>query len=324
MNKTNLEQSVELYNTGVKSLELNQLEEAHILFKKAIKINPNFFQAHYNIGNVLRRIGKLTEAIPFYKNCLKIKGDFFQAHYNLANTFKDLGELDEAKSNYEKTLKINPKFLSAKENLNIIKELKELVLKVKPLKNINEDKKEITFKKPYITNRSVEKSLLKELYKIKSDEITKLVIPDARFGNGKVSDFLLFDKNSEIIKKVKNDLIDIMEEATKLKIYPKETFFNILQKNSGVIPHAHSNKFDENLGYTQQKYSLVYYVSVGDQNTNEPGILKLYEDDKYKNEILQILPSNGTIIIFPANQFHSASYNGNQDRVMIGVNFYTY
>ena len=83
MNKTNLEQSVELYNTGVKSLELNQLEEAHILFKKAIKINPNFFQAHYNIGNVLRRIGKLTEAIPFYKNCLKIKGDFFQAHYSL-------------------------------------------------------------------------------------------------------------------------------------------------------------------------------------------------------------------------------------------------
>ena len=322
MNKSNLEQSLDLYNRGVQSLQENQLEEAKTLFEKAIKINPNFFQAYYNIGNVLRDTGKISESISYYERCLKIKNDFLQAYYNLANSFKDLGKLDQAKSNYEKTLKINPKFLSAKENLSIIKELKELVSKVKPLKNI--DKNLITYKKPFITNRSVDKDLLKELYKINSNEIKKLLIPDARFGNGKVSDFSLFDHKSEIIKKVKNDLLNIMEDALKLKIYPKETFFNILKKNSGVIPHAHSNKFDENLGYTNQKYSLVYYISVGDQNTDEPGILKLYEDKGHKNEILQILPSNGTIIIFPASQFHSASYNGNQDRVMIGVNFYTY
>ena len=322
MNKANLKQSVDLYNRGVKSLKINHLEEAKTLFEKAIKINPNFFQAYFNIGNVLRNTGRISESISYYEKCLKIKDDFFQAYYNLANSFKDLGRLDEAKSNYEQTLKINPKFLSAKENLSIIKDLKELVLKVKPLKNIY--KNLITHKKPFITNRSIDKDLLKELYKINSNEIERLLIPDARFGNGKVSDFSLFDHKSEIIKKVKNDLINIMEDATKLKIYPKETFFNILKKNSGVIPHAHFNKFDENLGYVQQKYSLVYYISVGDQNTDEPGILKLYDDKEHKNEILQILPSNGTIIIFPANQLHSASYNGNKDRVMIGVNFYVY
>ena len=37
----------------------------------------------------------------------------------------------------------------------------------------------------------------------------------------------------------------------------------------------------------------------------------------------KILPSEGTIVIFPANRFHSASYGGKTDRVMIGVNFYS-
>ena len=68
-----------------------------------------------------------------------------------------------------------------------------------------------------------------------------------------------------------------------------------------------------------EKYSLVYYIEVGDQKSNEPGILKLFYKEK---EILQIIPSNGTIVIFPADQIHSAAYNGKKDRIMIGINFY--
>ena len=36
----------------------------------------------------------------------------------------------------------------------------------------------------------------------------------------------------------------------------------------------------------------------------------------------EILPSPGTIIIFPSSRKHSVFYNGKTDRVMIGVNFY--
>jgi hypothetical protein len=55
---------------------------------------------------------------------------------------------------------------------------------------------------------------------------------------------------------------------------------------------------------------------VGDQNCSEPGIYKLYEPDE------EILPSAGTIIIIPAERMHSAVYGGDEDRVMIGINFY--
>ena len=66
-----------------------------------------------------------------------------------------------------------------------------------------------------------------------------------------------------------------------------------------------------------KKYSLTYYLSVGDQNCSKPGILKLYDPDE------EILPSEGTIVIFPADRNHSAAYGGKIDRVMIGVNFYS-
>ena len=55
---------------------------------------------------------------------------------------------------------------------------------------------------------------------------------------------------------------------------------------------------------------------MGDQGSSEPGILKIYDP------ITEILPSPGTIIIFPSSRQHSVFYNGNSDRIMIGVNFY--
>ena len=72
------------------------------------------------------------------------------------------------------------------------------------------------------------------------------------------------------------------------------------------------------MGYEYQKFSLVYYLSVGDQKSSEPGILNLFDPKK------EFLPSNGLLLIFPATQKHAATYNGKEDRIMIGVNFYSY
>ena len=71
------------------------------------------------------------------------------------------------------------------------------------------------------------------------------------------------------------------------------------------------------LGLGKQKYSLVYYLSVGDQNCREPGILKLYGPEE------DIRPCEGMILIIPASRKHSAVYSGKTDRIMIGVNFYS-
>jgi hypothetical protein len=108
-----------------------------------------------------------------------------------------------------------------------------------------------------------------------------------------------------------------MKKSVGSDIYIAESFFNILSARSGTTPHRHLEPFDKAYGITQQKCSLVYYLSVGDQNCSDPGILKLKDPDE------DILPSEGMIMIFPADRTHSAVYGGNKDRVMIGVNFYS-
>ena len=142
---------------------------------------------------------------------------------------------------------------------------------------------------------------------------------DARYGNGKCSrDFNLFKDGSSIIKSVAEDLIIIMREVVKSDIYIDDSFFNILGAGGGTTPHAHTSRFDADkyLNFAKQKYSLVYYLSVGDQNCSDPGVLKLYDPSE------DILPCEGMIVIIPASRLHSSVYGGKEDRVMIGINFY--
>ena len=129
-----------------------------------------------------------------------------------------------------------------------------------------------------------------------------------------------FEEDRSIIKTVSEDLTNIMMEAVKTKIYIYDSFFNILSTGGGTTPHNHLNPALDNdvaLGLGRQKYSLVYYLSVGDQNCSDPGILQLY------NPVRKILPCKGMITIIPASRPHSAVYGGKADRVMIGVNFYS-
>ena len=169
---------------------------------------------------------------------------------------------------------------------------------------------------PFITLRKVEPELLNQLYKIHTIDLNKT--GDVRFGNGKCSSNMkLFESDNQVIKSAAIDIVRIIEELINSKIYVADSFFNILGADSGTKPHKHLSPYDKSSGLEKQKYSLTYYISVGDQSGKEPGILKLYEPDE------KILPKEGTMVIIPSSRTHSAIYDGKKDRVMIGVNFYS-
>jgi len=118
---------------------------------------------------------------------------------------------------------------------------------------------------------------------------------------------------------VAQDLTKIMMQAVKSAIYIDDSFYNILGPRSGTTPHRHINSLDnvKGLNLDKTKYSLTYYLSEGDQNCSEPGILKLYDPGE------DILPHKGMITIIPATRRHSSIYAGEKDRIMVGVNFYS-
>ncbi len=301
---------------GIKALQENKYKDAKTIFESLLNEDPENAEINHLLGISFQLLNYIDKAIIYYKKSIKIKPNFAEAHKNLGNMFYRLGKIYEAESCYNNSLKINPQLNEAKINLDIIIEQKKVDNWIS--QNTKSSKKNI--KKinlnPYITQRTVETILLDKLYSIHTIKLNET--KDIRFGNGKCSSNMnLFDNKDKIIKSVVDDIVDILKKIFGSKIYIAESFFNILQAGSGTKPHKHLVPFDKKTGYDKQKYSLTYYVSVGDQTGKEPGILKLYDPDE------EILPSDGTMVIIPSGRMHSSSYDGKKDRVMIGANFYS-
>jgi hypothetical protein len=139
------------------------------------------------------------------------------------------------------------------------------------------------------------------------------------FGNARGSDYDLFESNNSDIQEAKRSLISMLEESFNSNIFVSESFYTIFRSGGGLKSHNHIAGIDKDptLNLASKKYVSVYYLSIGDQNCKNPGILKLNDPD------LEILPKEGMLIVFPANRLHSVFYEGTKERIIIGVNFYT-
>jgi len=62
-----------------------QLRDAAVKsFEKAIAINPDYVEAHNNLGSILNALGHLDVAIECYEKAIAINPDFSDAYYNLS------------------------------------------------------------------------------------------------------------------------------------------------------------------------------------------------------------------------------------------------
>ena len=298
-------------NLSLVYFHLNKFDEALSSAKEAIELKPDYAEVYFNMTVILRKLKRIDEAEANCRKAIKYKPNFTQAYSNLGIILHKLNKVEEAKFNYKKALEIDPNYTDARKNLDILNQQVTLldIVKKRSAISLNDN----LFK----TNRSVEEGLVKNLYKIKRKKLDDVDPEILRYGNGESSDYNLFRSDNLIIKKLEKDLIVLIESALDSKIHIMESFFNIFKKGSGIIKHNHVSKFDIDNGLDKNKFSLVYYLSVGDQTGKEPGTLKLYEPN------VEILPTDGMIMIFPADRYHTSIYSGNLDRVMIGVNFYT-
>ena len=321
-----------MVNQAITAHQEGRLKEAEQLYRSILKIHPEHLTVMNNLGLILHHYSKFDETEESFRKAIELKPDYQLAHNNLGNTLKDLGRFDEAEASYRKAIELKPDHVDAHNNLGILLKEKRLLSKIEQAKK-SEIKTKISFFKkvptkllrsdlrltsnPFISNRKVEAELISQLYKINSKKLDDVDPGYLRYGNGRSSDYNLFENNFSTIKTVEKDLINIMKEAVKSDIFIMESFFNIFQTGSGIVFHNHLTNFDNTHGLFNQKFSLTYYLDIGDQNCSEPGTLKLQDPDK------EILPSEGMIVIFPASRKHSATYGGEKDRVMIGVNFYS-
>jgi len=108
------------FNLGVVLKESGHLNLAVESYKKAITLLPNYFGAHNNLGNALKQIGSLEEAVISYQNAIAIKPDYAEAHNNLGIVFKSLGKLKESVKSYKTAISIDSEYYDALNNLAIV------------------------------------------------------------------------------------------------------------------------------------------------------------------------------------------------------------
>ena len=71
---TEFPKSTILYNIiGASNKGLGNLNEAIQAYNKAISLDPDYADAHINLGNALTDLGQLIDAIQAYKNALSLK-----------------------------------------------------------------------------------------------------------------------------------------------------------------------------------------------------------------------------------------------------------
>ena len=78
---------------------------------------PDYIEAHYTLGNILKEVGRLDEAEASYQQALALRPDYIAAHLNMGNTMRELGRADEAKASYQQVIALKPKHSSAKHLL---------------------------------------------------------------------------------------------------------------------------------------------------------------------------------------------------------------
>ena len=94
------------FNLGLVYQNLQSYKKAVESYQKAIELKPDYHEAIGAMGTALQAQGELDEAIEHYKKALTIQPDA-RNHYNLAVGLRNKGALDESIEQYEKSLSFN-------------------------------------------------------------------------------------------------------------------------------------------------------------------------------------------------------------------------
>jgi tetratricopeptide (TPR) repeat protein len=105
-------------NLGNAFVLYRKLPEAVASFRQAVRFKPDFAVAHNNLGNALRELGHLAEAVGTLQEALRLRPDYAAAHNNLAIALQAQGKLDEAVASYQQALRLRPDYAEAHNNLN--------------------------------------------------------------------------------------------------------------------------------------------------------------------------------------------------------------
>ena len=104
-------------NLGNVFKDLGEFDKALSKYQHAIKLNPNYAEAYYNQGLAYKKICKYNESIKSFKYALKIKSDYIDAYFDLGQILVTVGKFEEGIKNFQKVINLKQDFVPAYNNI---------------------------------------------------------------------------------------------------------------------------------------------------------------------------------------------------------------
>ena len=217
---------------GAACAGLLQFDRAIDYYQIAIKLNPKFVEAHYNMASALQKKGDLKGAIQAYKQAVLIKPDYADAFYNLANTLKDMGELGAAIKSYKQAIKINPNLHNAHNNMgNALKDMGKLTAAIESYKraikinsshedayrNLGKSLQNVVFTRPDSDLKSIIHSMLESANQARPKDIVAAALSLLKLEPA-VKEFLSTHVSGEDLQLLERLIANVDEEPLFLKL----------------------------------------------------------------------------------------------------------
>lgn len=106
-------QSAAAYNLGLAHLRAADYQESKVAFDKAIRIKPDFAEAHTMKGLACGNLMQHDEAITSFKRALQLDSNLSLAHAYLAWQYNLIGKRGQALASVEKAIQLKPDFIEA-------------------------------------------------------------------------------------------------------------------------------------------------------------------------------------------------------------------
>jgi tetratricopeptide (TPR) repeat protein len=114
-------EALQLNNEAARLLAAGRdLDRAETLLQRALRLDPNYADAHSNLGYLLRVRGDLTGAIAEYRKAAELLPRYPIFHYNLGLALDRAGQLDASAAAYQRALDLDPAYVAALNNLAFV------------------------------------------------------------------------------------------------------------------------------------------------------------------------------------------------------------
>jgi len=105
---------------GIAAAIKNAWHEAEVSFRKALELEPDLAEAHFNLGLVFMNTCRPADAAGCFSQAISLIPNFPEAFNNLGLVLRNMGKLNEAEACLVRAIELNPDNPETYNNLGVI------------------------------------------------------------------------------------------------------------------------------------------------------------------------------------------------------------